>query len=76
MPNAMFQETLNYLYRELKSAKISKANAEKRKGATLTELVNINTKIEVLDGLIEMVLNTYVGEDDSVEGESNAVADV
>lgn len=73
MPNAMFQETLNYLYRELKSAKISKANAEKRKGTTLTELVNINTKIEVLDGLIELVLRDYAIEDDAVEGDSYEV---
>ena len=73
MPTAMFQETLNYLYRELKSAKIAKANAEKRKGVTLAELVNINKKIEVLDGLIELVLRDYVVEDESVEGDSYEV---
>jgi hypothetical protein len=75
MPNAMFQETLNYLYRELKAAKIAQAHAEKRKGVTPAELVNIRTKIDVLDGLIELVLRDYAIEDDAVEGDSYEVDD-
>ena len=62
----MFQETLNYLYREMKAGKIAMAHAEKRKGVTLTELVNIQTKLNVLDGLIELVLKSY-NIDDEVE---------
>lgn len=59
----IFHETLNYLYREMKHVKISLSYAEQRKGVTLTELVNLQTKVNVIDGLIEMVLKSYNIED-------------
>lgn len=60
-----FQETLNYLYREIKAAKIAMAHAEKKPNVSPSELVNIRTKIEVLDGLVELVLRDYVVDTDS-----------
>lgn len=69
----MFQETLNYLYRELKAAKIAQAHAEKKPNVSPAELVNIRTKINVLDGLVELVLRDYVVDDDSVEADNYEV---
>ena len=72
----MFQETLNYLYRELKANRIAMGRAEVRKGITLTELVNLQTKADVLDGLVELVLKSYNIEDIDTDEEVAPVDDL
>lgn len=49
-------DAMYYLYGELKSAKISLANAEKRPGVLESEIRNIKTKIETLEYLIDMAI--------------------
>ena len=47
---------LEYLYRELKRAKISLGQAENRPGVTIEELETLRNKILVLDYLTPLVL--------------------
>ena len=66
MPNDLFQDTLNYLYVEMKATKIAQAQAEMRKDVTTAELVNFRRKVEILEDLIDRRLRDYAVEE--VEG--------
>jgi hypothetical protein len=46
---------LDYLYREMKKAKISLGQAEARPGVTSQELENLQNKIDVFDWLTTLV---------------------
>lgn len=46
---------LDYLYREMKKAKISLGQAETRPGVTSQELENLQNKVDVFDWLTTLV---------------------
>ena len=52
------ETALQYLYRELKAAKIAYGRAETRPGVTAEELANIEKKIAVFDWLIPVATRT------------------
>ena len=49
------ENALQYLYRELKKAKIALGQAESRPGVLIEELENLQNKVEVLDWLTVLV---------------------
>lgn len=49
-------DAMYYLYGELKSAKISLANAEKRPGVLEADIRNIKAKIDTLEYLIDLAI--------------------
>jgi hypothetical protein len=58
----MRDEALEWLYRELKKAKIALGHAESRPGVTREELDNLQRKIDVLDYLTTLVNKEPVEE--------------
>lgn len=50
------EKALEYIYRELRKAKIAFGQAETRSGVTPQELENLQKKIDVLDYLTPLVL--------------------
>ena len=54
---------LEWLYRELKKAKIALGHAESRPGVTREELDNLQRKIDVLDYLTTLVNKEPVEEE-------------
>ena len=59
----MRQLALEWLYRELKKAKIALGHAESRHGVTREELDNLQRKIDVLDYLTTLVNKEPVEEE-------------
>lgn len=59
------ERALEYLYRELRKAKIALGQAETRPGVTHQELKNLRNKIEVLDYLTPLVLTAKEDEQDA-----------
>ena len=59
----MRQLALDWLYRELKKAKIALGHAETRPGVTQEELDNLQRKIDVLDYLTTLVNKEPVEEE-------------
>lgn len=58
----MRQKALEWLYRELKKAKIALGNAESRPGVTREELDNLQRKIAVIDWMIPLVIKAQEEE--------------
>ena len=54
---------LDWLYRELRKAKIALGHAESRPGVTREELDNLQRKIDVLDYLTYLVIKEPVEEE-------------
>lgn len=50
------ERALEYLYRELKKAKIALGQAETRSGVTHEELENLRNKIDAIDYLIPLAI--------------------
>lgn len=50
------KESLDWLYKELRAAKIAKGHAERRPGVTQEELENLDKKIAIIDFCIGCVL--------------------
>lgn len=59
----MRQLALEWLYRELKKAKIALGHAESRPGVAREELDNLQRKIDVLDYLTYLVIKEPVEEE-------------
>ena len=59
------ERALEYLYRELRKAKIALGQVETRPGVTHQELKNLRNKIEVLDYLTPLVLTAKEDEQDA-----------
>lgn len=59
----MRKTALEWLYRELKKAKIALGHAENRPGATREELDNLQRKTDVLDYLTYLVNKEPVEEE-------------
>lgn len=58
----MRDEALEWLYRELKRAKIALGYAESRPGVTREELDNLQRKIAVIDWMIPLVIKAQEEE--------------
>lgn len=52
----MREDALEFLYRELKSAKIALGRAETRPGVTAEELENLERKIAAIDWILPLVI--------------------
>lgn len=56
MATKQHTDAMYYLYKELKSLKISLANAEKRPGTLEADIKNIKEKIDVIEYLIDIAM--------------------
>lgn len=50
------ESALEFLYRELKRAKIALGQDETRPGVTVEELANLQKKIDVIDWIVPLVI--------------------
>lgn len=50
------KDSLEWLYKELRSAKIAKGHAERRPGVTKEEIENLDRKIAAIDFCLGLVL--------------------